>query len=278
MEPHKYDNIEILLSETAKLLLDEKEDEAHKLLKKLVEDLEKIGTSENEIVPLTDLILRTMNLLPLFERDVVDILKMLKELIKSLLKPKSIELEYLYSRALAIYSDVAFKLGLNPTEELNEAEEILYKLAADHGYVKQYAAFINLYYAPITHRLGDTKKALKALEVATDELYFKYKQNDDKELLALLGELYITKAEILYDVGDYVNTVDMLEQAYDFFCNANDHYLDYKLAICLNLIDLYKKGNRINRLNDCKNLIHRVIPLVKDHEEREKLEKLLKEL
>ena len=257
MESDNINIIEILIAEISRLVEEKEFERGYNLLLNALEEIEKIVKENAPPSAIFDTSMKIISLLQYFpDKNVKELLKKVKGFIKGSLDLKNLDHENLYARFLAVYSQVAIKLNINPLDELNEAEEIFYKLATEKGLVKQYAAFINLFYAPIMKELGYIKKALKSLEVAVDELYHYYKQSHDKSFLAFIGELYAHEALILYEVKDLDNSLDLFEQALNFFTLFENDYIDYKVSICLNLLNLYKRKGKRGRYYDfCEKLI-----------------------
>jgi len=244
--------IEVMLGEFARLI---KDGEANKALAIAESVLEEISSVKNKSVAV-QILLEFVNMIPHLGEKARDLLLKSVETIREKIDFANDSDKYIFAKFLAVISHALFEIGKDPSKFLNEAERILYDLAIEKGFVREYAAFINLYYAPILNLLGQTKKAIKSLEVATDELFYHYRTKNDELSLALYAEINAYKARLFYEIGDITTAKKLLEDSLDIFLKFNDTYKDHIIAICRNLLDLYSEIGEIGeKIEICKKYI-----------------------
>lgn len=252
MDKQRLDIIEIMMSELARLVNEGEKAKASRLAEKILEELKKIEDSNIFF----QLLLEFVNLLSFIENEALEIIKQTITFTMVRINETDEVDRYMLAKFLAIASSVLYNSGEDPREYLNKAESILYELATKKGLVREYASFINLYYAPILHLLGDTKKALKSIEIAKDELIYDYEKTSDERDLALLAEIEAYQAKIYYEIGNLEKAKKLLEDALEQFLQFDDKYQEHIILICKNLIELYKEiGEKGNMDNVCKKIL-----------------------
>jgi len=214
--------LELLLAEIARLLKEGKEDLARKYIKKSIEILCEMSDSYTKISYALD-ILGLISKLSSFEEENLISVKFCVS------KPdKSDEVaKLMYAKFLAIYASVMAELGYNPIEEIEESDKILYELTTKVEYLKQYASFTNIFYAPIYAKIGKVRKALKALDFVIDELEGAYNRGKDESLLAILGETKAYKAKLLIEMGEKEEGLRIISEAKSIFKSLKGNYEDY---------------------------------------------------
>ncbi len=235
MENNVVERIELLLSELANAAKEENIKKGKKLVPYIIKEIRNLRDKNVK----TQFIIELINLIPFLGKEAKEFIREIEALIKDSIDLDDDNNRYIYSKFLAVLSQILFELGDNPRDYLSEAEEILYDLALKKGLVKEYASFINLYYSPILRALGDAKKAFKALEVATDELYYNYRQTRNESVLALLGEINLYKAELLYELENVKGAREILEDTLEIFKTLGEKYREHLETTCKNLISLY---------------------------------------
>ena len=235
MENKVIERLELLLSELANAAKEQDIKKGKKLVPHIIEEIRNLRDKNIK----TQFIIELINLIPFLGEEAREFIREIEVIIKDNIDLSDDNNRYIYSRFLAVLSQILFELGDDPRDYLSEAEELLYDLAVKKGLVKEYASFINLYYSPILRVLGDLKKAFKALEIATDELYYNYRQTRDESVLALLGEINLYKAELLYEMGNIKGAREVLEDTFEIFKMLGKKYREHLVTTCKNLVSLY---------------------------------------
>ena len=214
--------LELLLAEIARLLNEGGKEKARDLLERTIEELCEIEDIYDKI----SLAIEILNLISKLEEPNEKLLISIKFCIP---KPELADNEYklMYARFLAYYASVAVDLGLNPIEELEESDRILYDLSTDRSYLKHYASFINLFYVPIYMKIGKFRRALKSLDFVIDELEGIYNREKDESLLPILGETKAYKAQLMLELGEIDECLRLIKEAKSIFSSLKGDYSDY---------------------------------------------------